>query len=317
MPKSVVYQANSIIYFQGDKAEFIPLLKTGRVEIVYRDSQTDQEQREPISTSEFFGVKATLGHHPHEETAIAISNCTVLHFSTQEFEALVSNNPRILMKMLHVFSMQLRRIHSQVQSLISDERINTSSEAGLFAIGEYYLKENQHSLASQVFKRYLQHYPKGLYALQATLKAGEADSAMAESMNESGANTAFSVMKFDEIHSFYKEGHYKAALVALQLMIEEKRHEEHRADAEFLIGCCLYQMKEYTEAARKLSEFIRNYPNHVLVGEALWYMGLIHDAMGRKDKSVSFCRKASKVIPKNNPLYRKVQDHLRTLGVKS
>jgi len=164
LPKPVFYRANAIIYFQGDKADGIPILKEGKVELSYEDLETGAEIREPIRTGEFFGVKAALGRNPHDETAMAVSDCTVIHFTIPEFEKFVSGNPRILMKMLQVFSTQLRRIHHQVQSLLSSDRISTSQEAGMFAVGEYYLKEKQYPQASHAFKSYLSHWPRGIYA---------------------------------------------------------------------------------------------------------------------------------------------------------
>ncbi len=318
MPKPVFYRANAIIYFQGDKADGIPILKEGKVELTYEDLQTGAEIREPIKTGEFFGVKAALGRYPHDETAIAVTDCTVVHFSISEFEVVVSGNPRILMKMLQVFSTQLRRIHHQVQSLLSSDRISTSQEAGMFAVGEYYLKEEQFPQASQAFKSYLNHWPKGIYAPQATLKAGEADAAQVEAMEEieedKDSTTDYSMMSFTEINNHFKLGRYKDSMKGFLSMIKDGREPEHLAYAEFRIGCCLYHMEMHNDATKQLASVIRKYPKHPYLGEAIYYMGLSHEKMGDDERALGFLRKAGQLVPEGGSLYRQVLKKIRDLG---
>ena len=308
MPKPVFYRTNSIIYFQGDKADGIPILKKGKVELSYQDLQTGAEMREPIQTGEFFGVKAALGRNPHDETAMAISDCTVVHFSIPEFEEVVSGNPRILMKMLQVFSTQLRRIHHQVQSLFSTDRVGTSQEAGLFAVGEYYLKERQYAQASYAFKSYLNHWPTGIYAPQATLKLGEAEVGHVESPEETPA------MSFAEIDNNYKLGRYKDAMKGFVSMINNGRDPEHTAQAEFRVGFCLHHLNRYDDAMRQLAAVIRKYPKHPYLGEAVWYMGLGHEAMGEEEKALGFIRKAGQIVSRGDSLYRQIVKKMRDLG---
>ncbi len=318
MPKPVFYRANAIIYFQGDKADGIPILKEGKVELNYEDLETGADIREPIKTGEFFGVKAALGRNPHDETAMAVTDCTVIHFSISEFEKFVSGNPRILMKMLQVFSTQLRRIHHQVQSLLSSDRINTSQEAGMFAVGEYYLKEQQYPQASQAFKSYLNHWPSGIYAPQATLKAGEADAAqidVMEELSEEGIpGTDYSVMTFVEINNHYKLGRYKDAMKGFLSLIKDERETEHLAYVEFRVGCCLYYMDMFKDATKQLASVIRKYPKHPYLGEAIYYMGLSHEQMGDEQKALGFLKKAGQLVPEGGSLYRQVLKKIRDLG---
>lgn len=85
---------------------------------------------------------------------------------------------RIIMKMLKVFSNQLRRVHKQVDNLLQTNEAE-SPEAGLFKAGEYYLKARQYSQAKYIFSRYLTYYPAGRLAEQASryLEAAENSSA--------------------------------------------------------------------------------------------------------------------------------------------
>ena len=155
MPKAANYRANSVIYFQGDViSDKIYILQSGQVVVNYTDIETGKDLREVIQTGEFFGVKSALGKYPREENAVVVSDAQVLIFTVPEFEQFVSANTRIILKMLRVFSNQLRRIHKQVENLMEKSEA-LSPEIGLFRTGEYYLKNRMYSQAKYVFSRYL------------------------------------------------------------------------------------------------------------------------------------------------------------------
>ena len=100
MPKSVSYKTNSIVYFKGDINEKIYILNNGRVSLNYNDIETGQEMHELIKTGEFFGVKSAMGKYPREETAVVLQDSTMIAFSVSEFEQIVLQNTRIMIKML-------------------------------------------------------------------------------------------------------------------------------------------------------------------------------------------------------------------------
>ena len=168
MPKVGNYRANSVIYFQGDVvSDKVFVLQQGKVCLSYSDIETAKEIREIIQTGEFFGVKSALGKYPREENAVVLSDAQVLVFSVPEFEVFAQAKTRIIMKMLKVFSNQLRRVHKQVDNLLEKNEAE-SPEAGLFKAGEYYLKARQYSQAKYIFSRYLTYYPAGRLAEQAS-----------------------------------------------------------------------------------------------------------------------------------------------------
>jgi len=178
MPKAGVYRANSVIYFQGDVSDKVFILQSGQVSLNYADIETGKEIREVIQKGEFFGVKSALGKYPREENALVLTDSQVLIFTEPEFERFAETNTRIIMKMLKVFSSQLRRVHQQVDNLLErDEGETVSPEMGLYRDGEYYLKNKQYSEAKYLFGRYLSYYPAGSLAEQASqyLETAETD----------------------------------------------------------------------------------------------------------------------------------------------
>lgn len=177
MPKALQYRAGSVIYFQGDVADKIFILQSGKISLNYQDIETGQDIHDPVQPGEFFGVKSAMGRYPREETALVLQDAAVIAFTVPEFEQLAATNIRIVMKMLKVFSNQLRRIHKQVSNLMEKEE-QQSPEIGLYMVGEYYLKNRQYAQAKYVFSRYLTYYPAGKMAAQAAKNLETAESSL-------------------------------------------------------------------------------------------------------------------------------------------
>ncbi|HPE36875.1 MAG TPA: Crp/Fnr family transcriptional regulator, partial [Spirochaetales bacterium] len=146
MPKLAAFRSNSVIYFNGDVADKVYVLQSGRVSLNYTDIENGKDIHEVIERGEFFGVKSSLGHYPREENAVVLQDASVLAFTVPEFEQFASSNTRIILKMLKVFSNQLRRIHGQVENLMENQT-SVNPENGLFRAGEYYLRNRLYSQA--------------------------------------------------------------------------------------------------------------------------------------------------------------------------
>ncbi|MDR2741364.1 MAG: cyclic nucleotide-binding domain-containing protein [Treponema sp.] len=179
MSKMLFYRGGSVIYFQGDGADKICIVQKGSVRVTYQNIETGDDENETLQPGEFFGVKSALGRYNREENAVAVQDSVIMTMSVGEFEQFAMANTRIVMKMLKVFSNQLRRIHRQVTSLIVKEE-QPSPEAGLFRVGEYYLKNKRYAHARYVFTSYLTYYPEGEKAAEATKGLETAEAMLSE-----------------------------------------------------------------------------------------------------------------------------------------
>lgn len=156
------YKEGSVIYFEGDEGKEIYILKSGRIVLISKALDTGEEIREEIKTGEFFGVKSVLGGYNREETAQVLTDSVVLVFTQDEFEKLITKNFEILMKLLRVFSNQLRRIGKKVRELLGKgESRKPATE--LFNIGEYYYHRGKKEQAIYAYKKYQEFYPTGEY----------------------------------------------------------------------------------------------------------------------------------------------------------
>jgi len=159
MPRPIQFGANSLVYCVGDKADRIFLLQQGRIWLRHVDIETGEEKTDSVGAGEFFGIKPALGRFPREEDAQVLESAVVLAFSPPEFERMLMSNHRIAMKMLKVFSDQLRRVHAHVSSITQTQYVKP--ERGLFEIGETYMKRKRYAHAKYIFSRYAELYPEG------------------------------------------------------------------------------------------------------------------------------------------------------------
>ena len=118
MPKKITYAKGSIIYFEEDKDDRIFILQKGLVVLSSTDVETKSPVTEYAKEGEFFGVKSAFGRFPREETATVVADAQVIAMSVAEFEQLFSSNKQIIMKMLRVFSNQLRAIHKRSEQIL-------------------------------------------------------------------------------------------------------------------------------------------------------------------------------------------------------
>ncbi len=151
------YTKGSIIYFEGDRDERVFILQQGVVLLSSTDIETGQAVAEQVKSSEFFGVKSAFGHFPREETATALVPTIVIALSVQEFEVLFSNNKQLIMKMLRVFSNQLRQIHKKTESILNNT--STDQQTGMLAVAKAFYDDEQYRSACDVYLKFLTRYP--------------------------------------------------------------------------------------------------------------------------------------------------------------
>lgn len=348
MPKAVDYKSNSIVYFKGDNNDRVYLLKSGKVSLKYNDIETGQEMYDLIQTGEFFGVKSALGKYPREETAMVLQDSQMLVFTVPEFEQVALNNTRIVMKMLKVFSNQLRRIHKQVRDLIATDEQGTNPETGLFKIGEYYLKAKKFAQALYTFRRYLTYYPSGTYAQQALLNIEAAEryanagvgaapvgaaalgggaaaaggGSASPAAPRSGSGTATMEDMPDVAKNYYNavslfsQQKYAEALEEFKRIVQGGQDDEYIAKSLFEIGRCLFSMGAYDKCMSHFTTMIQRYPKHPDLAEALFYVGNCYEKRAVVDKAASCYKKIMTMSPEDSPVSRKARKALHALQEK-
>jgi len=322
MPKSVSYKTNSIVYFKGDVNEKIYILNKGRVSLNYNDIETGQEMHDLIRTGEFFGVKSAMGKYPREETAVVLQDSTMVAFSVAEFEQIVLQNTRIMIKMLKVFSNQLRRIHKQVRNLLRRGNDVSDPETGLFNIGEYYLKVRKGKQAVYALRRYLTYYPSGKYASEASrlLESAESGALPGPGLSPSGSERKPGTDLSDIAKSYYNavslfsQEKFKEALSGFEKIVHEGADSEYEAKARYEIGRCHFNLKKFELCIKHFTSLIQKYPKHPDLIDSLFYVGKSYEEMDNTGKASGFYKKVISMSKDEAPIMRKAKKALKGIG---
>ncbi|MDC7241434.1 MAG: cyclic nucleotide-binding domain-containing protein [Spirochaetales bacterium] len=308
-PKAISFKANSIVYFKGDKGESVYILQKGQVSLNYLDIQTGQEMHDFVQTGEFFGVKSAFGKYPHDETAVVMVDSTVIQFSVDDFEQLLSSNSRIIMKMLKVFSNQLRRIHKQVRSLMSgDEQVD--AEKGLYSVGDYYFSNKKYDQAADALNRYLIYYPAGIYVdeVKKKIEYSESQKGIVEEA-PAAPRVSYTV---EQAVAYRDQGNYSEALKAFVRVAQS--NPDHKPFAEFEAGICLFKMKKGDETIKHFTELLKRNPAHNRMGEALYYIGKAYLLNGDNMKANGFLKKSISLLDDGAPAQRDAKLILEQMG---
>lgn len=161
MPKLVNFSKGSIVYFENDKDDKIYILQSGTIILTSIDPETKITVTNQVKPGEFFGVKSALGRFPREETATVLQDSQVIALTVPEFEKNFSGNKQIIMKMLRVFSAQLRQIHKRIEQILNSTP--ESPQAGMLAVAKSFFEDEEFVSCYDVCLKYLKRFPQSPY----------------------------------------------------------------------------------------------------------------------------------------------------------
>lgn len=161
MPKLVNFSKGSIVYFEDDKDDKIYILQSGTIILTSIEPETKITVTNQVKPGEFFGVKSALGRFPREETATVLQDSQVIALTVPEFEKNFSGNKQIIMKMLRVFSAQLRQIHKRIEQILNSTP--ESPQAGMLAVAKSFFEDEEFVSCYDVCLKYLKRFPQSPY----------------------------------------------------------------------------------------------------------------------------------------------------------
>ncbi len=159
MPKAMVYKKGALIYFEGDTDERIFILQKGLLVASMSDIEADSKINESIRPGEFFGTKSALGHFPREETVTAVSDSVCIAMSVAEFEQNFSSNKQVIMRMMRVFSGQLRQVHYKTESILQKSPL-INQQAGMLSVAQAFYQDEKWRSCCDVCTKFLKLYPQ-------------------------------------------------------------------------------------------------------------------------------------------------------------
>ena len=249
------YSKGSIIYFEGDSDDRVYILQKGRVVITTTDVETKLQTMEQVKQGEFFGVKSAIGHFPREETVRTLEDSICIVMTSQEFEALFSTNKQLIMKMLRVFSNQLRQIHKKTEAVLNkNDSINQVS--GLFAVAKAFFDDGKWQSCEDVCKNYLRTYPTAQHVTEIKTMLLKSDAYVKRGVSEKDAveddpsTKPDSSIKLFELPAFKRfEKHYENGQVIIT--------EFERGETFYLIQSGTVQLTKCVNESNKNLDILK------------------------------------------------------------
>lgn len=110
-----------------------------------------------------------MSQHAQIESAVALTDVSVIEVSYDQFGTLIQRNTPVAMKIIRYFSMKLRQFDQTITRLTFRSAVEEDPNE-LYNIGENYFNQKNNHHAAYAFQKYLQYLPNGPFATQAKLK---------------------------------------------------------------------------------------------------------------------------------------------------
>ena len=157
----VTFQKNSYIIVEGkEKADYFYIVRSGQVRVSKEVEIVEEEGGNILEPGDFFGVVATMSSHSHIETAMAITDVSLIAVHREQFGLLIERNTPVAIKIIMEFSRRMRYLDEALTKLTL-QNTGVEDPSHLFAVAEYYARQNQYNQAFYAYYRYLQHCPDG------------------------------------------------------------------------------------------------------------------------------------------------------------
>ncbi len=89
----VNFNKNSYIIVEGkQKADYFYILRSGKVRISKEVEVVEEEGGNTLAPGDFFGVISTMSSHSHIETALALTDVSLISVAREQYGLLIERN---------------------------------------------------------------------------------------------------------------------------------------------------------------------------------------------------------------------------------
>lgn len=110
-------EAGRTIYFEGDPAEYLFIVATGKVKLLRTTSQGREVLLDILQAGDYFGNVTHLNKKGYPETAIAHTDGCVLRISAMNFETILVQHPDVTLKVLDAVGKRLEESQEIIRQL--------------------------------------------------------------------------------------------------------------------------------------------------------------------------------------------------------
>lgn len=157
----VNFNKGSYIIVEGkENADRFYIIRSGNVRISKEVEIVAEEQGNTYTPGDFFGVVSTMSSHSHIESALALTDVTLISVERDQYGLLIEKNAPVAMKIIQSFSRKMRYLDEALTEL-TFKSTSKDDPSHLFNVAEYYARQKQYNQAYYAYYKYIQHCPKG------------------------------------------------------------------------------------------------------------------------------------------------------------
>ncbi len=155
----VNFKKGSYIIVEGkQKADNFYIIQSGKIGLTKEVEIVEEEGGNTLTVGDFFGVVSTMSAHSHIETAMALTDASLISVHRDQYSLLIKKNAPVAMKIIQGFSKKMRYLDEALAQITLKSFTNPEPNH-LFKIGEYYAKQNMYNQAYYAYYRFIQHCP--------------------------------------------------------------------------------------------------------------------------------------------------------------
>ena len=143
------FTAGQTIYFEGDPAESLYIVTTGKVKLLRDTSLGREVLLDILQSGEYFGNITHLNKKEYTETAIAHTGGCILRISAKNFESILVRHPDVTFKVLDAVGKRLEESQEVIRQL-STFSIEARTAAVLIRLAEKLGERKQQGVLIQL-----------------------------------------------------------------------------------------------------------------------------------------------------------------------
>lgn len=160
----VNFRKGSYILVEGKaESDRFYIIQGGKVQITKETEVVAEEGGNVLGPGDFIGVVSSMSGHSQIETAIAVTDVTLISVRRDQFPELIEKNTPVAMKIIYSFTKKMRYLDEALTRITLKKNVE-SDITHLFNIGEYYAKLSMYTLALYAYYHYLKNAPNGQFA---------------------------------------------------------------------------------------------------------------------------------------------------------
>jgi len=202
---------DSYIFVEGKaNADKFFIIREGKVRII---REAEQAEGAVAGPGDMFGVVSVMATHGYIESAVAITDVTLLVIERKQYGDLIRKANSVAIKNIKQFSVRMRELNDALSKRMIKSAAPEDSST-LFKMGEFYEKAGKVNQALYSYKQYVSHYPNSENVEAANTKIAKLMGSVKSERPEYTSSTM--VQAFPKDHLLFAEGESGQNLYIIQ-----------------------------------------------------------------------------------------------------